>query len=208
MTIKTLALAAALAALTAKSGFAATVKLNVVGGQLLGASNVEVNGKLFDVEFVDGTCVTIFDGCDEGSDFDFSTKDEAKAATRSLSDSVLIDSPLGDFDSNPDLIAGIYANKASIGVPYRLDTVQDSFRFSGFENRNANSNLDDFLYTGSASRFFDSSRNDGVLDSTVFARFTPTPLSTVPLPAGGFLLLAGLAGLGALRARSKAVAIR
>jgi hypothetical protein len=36
--------------------------LNVVGGQLLGASNVDVGGNLFNVQFLDGTCIDLFDG--------------------------------------------------------------------------------------------------------------------------------------------------
>jgi opacity protein-like surface antigen len=48
--------------LMASSAQAAT--LDVVGGQLHGAFGVDVNGSLYDVEFLGGTCIELFDGCD------------------------------------------------------------------------------------------------------------------------------------------------
>jgi len=35
----------------------------VVGGELVGATNVNVGGTLYDVQFVEGTCVDLYDGC-------------------------------------------------------------------------------------------------------------------------------------------------
>jgi hypothetical protein len=43
--------------------------LNASGGQILGASGVDVGGTLYDVEFLDGTCIALFSGCDEVSDY-------------------------------------------------------------------------------------------------------------------------------------------
>ena len=57
---------------------ARAASLNVVGGTLVGASNVDVDGQLFDVEFVDGRCIDLFDGCDDASDFDFDNESAAR----------------------------------------------------------------------------------------------------------------------------------
>ena len=39
---------------------AQAVTLDVVGGQLMGATDVEIDGSFFDVEFADGTCFSAF----------------------------------------------------------------------------------------------------------------------------------------------------
>ena len=78
------------AALTLMSAGAGAATLNVVGGQLVGASGVDVDGTLYDVEFVDGTCVDLFNGCDESSDFMFTTEAAALMASQALLDQVLI----------------------------------------------------------------------------------------------------------------------
>ena len=75
--------------LNASSAFAAT--LNVVGGQLMGASNVLVDGSLYDVQFLDGTCIDLYNGCDEVSDFTFQTEASATLASQALLDQVLLD---------------------------------------------------------------------------------------------------------------------
>ncbi len=196
MTIRTITLAATLAVLTGTSSMAATVTLNVVGGQLRGASNVDVNGTLFDVEFVDGTCAAIFDGCEGLSDFDFPTLDLAEAAAISLGDTVFVDGPLGDFDSDPALTFGIEPNFAGVGIivvplalPAFLGTVQTVV----------------FLNTGGLDGPSRSSMGVNVdlsnADGSTFARFTPSLIPAVPLPASGFLLLAAIAGFGALGSR-------
>ena len=48
--------------------------LNVLGGQLMGASGVDVGGSLYDVQFLDGTCIDLYSGCDDVSDFTFQTQ--------------------------------------------------------------------------------------------------------------------------------------
>ena len=83
--------------------FAAT--LDVVGGQLLGASNVNVGGTLYNVQFIDGTCVALFNGCNEASDFTFTEPVSALSAAQALLDQVFLDGPSGSFDSIPYLTA-------------------------------------------------------------------------------------------------------
>lgn len=56
---------------------AATV--NVVGGELQGATGVDVGGTLYTVEFLDGTCVSLYDNCDATTDFTFQTLADAQA---------------------------------------------------------------------------------------------------------------------------------
>jgi hypothetical protein len=99
-----LALASLLLSLVA--GPSAAVTLNVVGGELVGASGVDVGGTLYDVAFVGGTCASLFSGCDELSDFTFQAQADALAAAQALLDQVFVDGGAGNFDSNPELTAG------------------------------------------------------------------------------------------------------
>ncbi len=82
--------------------------LNVSGGQLTGASGVVVSGVgTFDVEFVDGTCIALFNGCDNAADdFDFTDNADAAAAAQALLDQVFINSALGSFDLDPEQTLG------------------------------------------------------------------------------------------------------
>ena len=74
-------LLAAVLALIASGAQAAT--LNVVNGQLMGASDVLVDGSLYDVQFLAITsCIDQFDGCDEASDFTFHTLAAATLASQ------------------------------------------------------------------------------------------------------------------------------
>ena len=42
----------------------AAVTWDFVGGELRGASGVDVGGTLYDVEFLNASCETVFSGCD------------------------------------------------------------------------------------------------------------------------------------------------
>jgi len=80
--------------------------LNVVEGQLLGASDVIVDGSLYDVEFLGGTCIVLFNGCDDASDFTFQSQAAAISASQALLDQVFLDGASGSFDSGPQLSLG------------------------------------------------------------------------------------------------------
>ena len=95
---------AAVLVLVASGAQAAT--LDIIGGILHGASGVDVGGTLYDVEFVDGTCLGLFTGCDDVSDFTFQSHATAILASQALLDQVFLDGALGNFDSLPQLSFG------------------------------------------------------------------------------------------------------
>jgi hypothetical protein len=88
------------------SSSASAATLIVVGGQLLGASGVDVAGTLYNVEFLDGTCIDLYNGCDDVSDFTFQTGIETNLASQALLDQVFTDGVAGLFDSFPELTEG------------------------------------------------------------------------------------------------------
>ena len=186
MEFKTFFTAAAMAiGLSSAPSFAAT--LNVDGsGQLTGASGVNVGGTLYDVTFVDGTCTALFDGCDDVSDFTFTTRSDALAASQALLDFVFI----GDFDSVPNATFGVAVPLGAAWTPYGFDSSMFTFAYA------INSASTDSFGSGQNDVDF----NTGSSDQDVFADWT---VATVPIPAGGMLLLSALGGIAALRRRLK-----
>jgi hypothetical protein len=92
-------------------GGALAATLDISSGQLLGASNVDVAGGLYNVEFLDGTCADVFAGCDELSDFAFGGDlDMARIAGEALLNQVFVDTYFGEFDSYPFLTNGCTAD--------------------------------------------------------------------------------------------------
>jgi hypothetical protein len=83
--------------------------LDIRSGELFGAEDVDINGILYDVAFRDGTAIDLYEGADENSDFPFTNLSSINdnslviTANQALLDQVFIDSPLGAFDSAPNL---------------------------------------------------------------------------------------------------------
>jgi hypothetical protein len=125
--LKALALAVVfgITAITLSAPTATAAGLNVVGGQLQGATNVNVGGVLYDVDFVDGTCIALFDGCDENDDFTFKTNADGLLAAQALLDQVFLDGPLGNFDTHPEFTTGCSDTDLCFPIiPYSVDNPQ------------------------------------------------------------------------------------
>ena len=177
----------------ANSAQAAT--LNVVGGQLMGASGVDVGGTLYDVEFVDGTCIELFTGCDDVSDFTFQNAADALLAAQALIDSVFLDLPSGNFASDPTLTNGctVFANCVAITVnPLALPAGNAAIMVINLPSGSlVQSSFIIGVITGDTGDFSDAT----------YARWS----SPVPEPSTALLLglgLTGLAGKGRRRNRS------
>ncbi|MCA8967340.1 MAG: hypothetical protein KDC48_20835, partial [Planctomycetes bacterium] len=159
--------------------------LDVSAGQLLGASGVDVGGTLYDVRFVDGSCAALFNGCDEVSDFTFTTMTSAHAAAQALLDEVFLDGSLGDFDTVPSLINGCTASDhCSPLTPYELSS--SGTGFSGASARNAVSESGDVVADPLFSAALDlSDPVNGASARVTFALWTlsaTTPPTGVPEP--------------------------
>jgi len=176
----------------------AVVTYEIVGGQLMGASGVSVDGVLYDVQFIDGSCIELFDGCDEASDFEFQTFDAARSgAMLALLDQVLVDTgiPGQDFESSVDLVNGCSAtNQCLILTPF---TVDPELKISMLINRPLPSS--DTLVGGTGNPFDPAQSTVSEVDR-VYAVWSlpaePTPVPALSLP-GVAILVSGLLGLGA-----------
>lgn len=173
---------------------AGAATLDVRGGVLYGAGGVVVNGAVYDVQFVDGTCIGLFSGCDAAQDFPFAGFATAVAASQALLDQVFLDGPQGDFDSNPTLTRGCEAafqiGQCSVFTP--LDTLVNNVLAN-------NNTVPAFDSVGAA--FTLNGEHLGPYGTVVYGVWTPA----VPEPATALLgLLGGAALLRARRLRGQA----
>ena len=195
-----------LAVLVLMASGAQAATLDVVGGQLMGASNVLVDGLYYDVEFVDGTCSDLFSGCDDLSDFTFNTSTSALAAANALLDQVLIDATAVHlFDSFPQATNGIeYSSWGHVLVAFGFESSppgQNSLLGYSATNNELEELDEVFLaqlgYTGMQYQ------DTGTMSFA--AEWAYSRWSVVPEPSTVLLVgfgLAGLAGQGRRRNRS------
>lgn len=84
----------------------AAIVLTNGAGKITGATGVIVEGESYSVNFVDGSCIDLYSGCNENSDFVFNTLGQATAASQALLDQVFIDVVLDTFDLDPEKTVG------------------------------------------------------------------------------------------------------
>lgn len=184
-----------IAALGAASSPALAATLDVRGGQLHGATGVDVGGSLFDVQFVDGSCAGLFGGCTNPvTDFTFTTYDTANLARIALAEQVFNDTAAGNFDSNPGLTNGL-STEGHILTPYRFGRIVGSIAAVAFFNAivEASDNV-------GPTYILPADQNSGFYADRTYAVWS---VSVVPLPAALPLYGAGIAVLGFIGWRRK-----
>ncbi|VAW64136.1 hypothetical protein MNBD_GAMMA09-1293 [hydrothermal vent metagenome] len=168
------------------SGWA--VSLIVNNGQLMGAKDVSVSGVLYNVSFQDGTCINLFNGCDQASDFVFNTEAMARVAGQALLDTVFIDVPEGAFDTVPKRTNGIrWDYDGIVQMPVSPINAQSVLVLKLIHSRFEASDQIQGLAT------FPISSDLTLSDITTFAVWSP--VSQVPIPASIWLFGSGLFGL-------------
>jgi hypothetical protein len=172
--------------IAARDAHAASLLIDHTGAtpELLGATGVSVNGTLYDVTFVDGSCVALFDGCDAPADFAFTLQLDAEAAAQALLDQVFIDLAAPDlFDTEPEFTQGCSsALRCDVWIPFGVGATVD---FAAAINET----IDAADVVGSF--FINPATDTGPIEDVVWAEFT-----AVPEP--GTLLLTAVAAAATL----------
>lgn len=172
--------------------------LVISGGQLMGATGVDVSGALYDVSFVDGSCAGLFGGCDDYFDFAFTAQGQATLASVALWQSVFVNNASGEFDSVPQLTNGCTdATYCSVYTPF-LRWASDEVKVVAFANfRESEDGSDAVFLPSNLLRTFDAGANERV----VYAVWQPSP---VPLPAAAWLFGSAILGLVGVARRKQA----
>ena len=184
--INTLRLIAFMLLMVPLGAFATTTLVIDGNNQLTGARNVVINGGLFNVDFMEGSCVTLYSGCDDINDFIFHTLSEANAASTALLDQVLIDGVDGNFDSSPASTFGCgLSGQCLISTFYGIFALDNVF--SNTADNRVSGDPAPATFQSVIPITSDSSSNDRVTRA-VWS-------SAVPVPAAIWLFGSGLIGL-------------
>ena len=157
--------------------------LQVEGGHLVGATDVDVDGNLYDVQFVADSCNSLFNEC---SDFTFTTSAAADLASLALFNQVLV----GVYDSSPGLTAGLGAlDVVQVWTPHTLtgSTVTAS----------SATNWDNEAWDNVGSAAVHREDDIAPWGGVVYAVWAPS--TVVPIPAAVWLFGSGLGLLGWMR---------
>ena len=177
------------------------------GGQLIGATGVEVNGASYDVAFLDGSCNSLYNGC---TGLPFTTSSEALDASQALLDQVIQPQGIG-----PPLINGLgsYDTLSPSGTAgaFILTPAAESWGMlvAGVIGGppifwlTANGLGPYDVYTADTSSPTSTYLNGLVLADEVFAVWTPAAVSAVPLPAAAWLFISAIAGLAGAKRLSR-----
>lgn len=164
--------------------------LNVVGGQLIGASGVNVGGNLYDIEFINGRCTTLFDGCNSAADFTFSDAGSATVASQALLDQVFLDGVSGSFDSIPNLTNGCTSSFACNALtPFATDGTAVTLASA---RNNAGANVDVTTFAS-----LSTSGSTTAVGTQVYVIWTP-----IPEPGTALLMGMGLLAMGVGKRRA------
>ncbi len=176
--------------------------LVVNSNTVIGASGVNVNGILYDVAIGDGTCVSLFNGCDQSADFPFASSDDTINALQALLS--ILQTP---FNNNPNLsFAGCNDQVSSFCLILTPRTLVNDNLISHFLQAHASTRTIT-LPTNFNLTPLPNASDTTIDDSQTFARWTPQQTNNVPEPNAFMLLGIGLLSQRWLRIRGKRVLV-
>ena len=172
---------------------AATLVVNG-SGQLTGATDVNVSGTSYDVNFYEGTFSDVF-GSASGLDAINST--EAEAFSVALLAQVFVDGPQGSFDSNPMNTYGcIYDNLCWVFTPYNVVSDTINVYMATNDEQEApvrTTGSGDTTREWTTTTVFDSAHTGPTGSKVLWADWSVS--AEVPIPAAAWLFGSALIGL-------------
>jgi len=202
--MKTLLAAAAAALIGAPAAALPSFELaGAPGSQVSAVRDLEAGGLFFDVEFEDGSCVSVFSGCNEPADFNFLTQttliDVMTALEAAFVDFTAIDGIPYTLDTTPEVVVGCGVGPGECRMLAPFTGTGFNFGFVEFDN-NA-SGADPVFASGPADATIDRTPNLNITFARVTEVEAPASSTAVPLPGGAALLPLALAGFAAVRRR-------
>lgn len=170
--------------------------LVVSDGQLMGATDVNVGGTLWDVEFLDGSCNSLYDGC---SSFSFTTEDDAFVAAESLHSEVFM--PWQDVSSTNGL--GSPNGPFHIWTYWAFDITDYRCNPVGCIKAAVNVLWESPDFGGTTQGYGLAGDSSADSDQSVHAVWSPAAASAVPLPAAAWLFISAIAGLAGAKRLSR-----
>lgn len=165
-------------------------------GQLIGATDIDLGTLgVFNVSFTGASCIAVFGGCDDLSDFEFNNQADATTAAQALLSQVFVNNhssaPSSLFDTDPELIQGCTnVQTCTVAIPFSLSSQVVTVMYS------FNSSVESIDQTILANLNVGTTSNN-----LTFAHFIS--ISEVPVPAALPLFGTGLALMGILGWRRK-----
>lgn len=179
-----LLLATAVVASTAS----AKTELIIKDQQLVGATGVIVNKKSYDVSFVDGSCISLFGGCQSSANFVFHNASDSIAASKALMNTVFT----GTYDFLPSMTNGCLFS-CSVLTPYATSG-------SNVSVARATNNILEILDNVDTITIRRNFNTHGQIND-VYANWK---VSAVPEPSSYAMLAAGLGLMGLIARRKRA----
>lgn len=190
-----LSLAAAFMLTAVPQGAVAATQIIDAQGILTGATGVMVNGRSYDVSFVQGSCASVYGSC-TSSAFDFADYASASLAAQALGDQVFV----GEFDTDPTSVLGCGAVNYCLAL-VASELAELDWDWGGAFFANAATPTGDNVNSFTAGFAFNSAETEGYQ----FARFT---LSAVPEPASWAMTVGGFGLIGSAMRRRQRTTVR
>ncbi|WP_101760519.1 hypothetical protein [Oceanicoccus sp. KOV_DT_Chl] len=170
---------------------AAVTILTDSNGQIYGAEGIEVNNSFYSIRLSEGSCIDIFNGCDQVTDFTFHTFDEAMLASQALVDQLFI----GAWDRTDDSLLGcddeFYCGLLTVYNPY------DGHFFSLLALHGVSA-IGNGVGDHSAYAAWDTTYED----KYVFVIWSHTQPAMVPVPAAIWLFGSAMIGLVSIKRKN------
>jgi hypothetical protein len=189
--MRKLTLLLAAAALSLAGTAEAATLITDGSGHLTGVTDLVVGGPSYDVQFVDGTCAGLFNGCNDPGDFAFHFQPDANSAATAL----YVTAITGIFDTTPSMINGCTGDLCIILIPYGFDST--NFLATGIVNN---------AVLGDSFQGYDLAPNWETASSNpnfTYAVFAPHVATGVPEPGTWAMMLIGFGAIGAAMRRRK-----
>lgn len=179
---------------------ARAVTITVTDGQLVSAWDILVDGVAYDVSFQEGTCIELFNGCDNSIDFIFDTQQTVEAASLALLNQVFLDTIEVSLDSFPNLTVGCSFTPHFCAVLTPFTSQLPFLDLRRIITVNETMEIDDRIITARTS--FGPSTDTTFFADVVYAVWSTSPVA-VPEPGAIALLLTGFAAMGLGRQRKR-----